>query len=801
MKKIYKNLTMLFLVIFAVFTSEKSFSQWVLQNSISSESPTIIDMKFSDSNTGYISGYAYDFNYVGRVYKTINGGSSWSPLTIPTSKRAYFISAVNSNNVYVSCDSNTIIKTVNGGSSWNILTTPTVTTTENVRWQINFIDANTGWISTTRSSATQKTFKTTNGGSSWVLANASIGVYGFVFFDNNNGYGINSSYSLLKTTNSGSTWSSILNDSLIYSISFLDVNTGWAFTSRSYYFPNIKGKSYKTTNGGQTWNLQYSNDTTYTTPYNVKFFDSQTGYASNSYSPSSIIKTTNGGINWFNPTNIRLGYASVLNFLNMNSGWLCDNYQIFRTTSGAGNLNNPFFADLFKVQNSNNISNNISNGKLTYEYGNSLGGMEWPKGSGHKVAWGSGFVIGAQINGQTRISQSYNAANFTPGKFDGSGIEVGSNLGEYGLYQINSGNGNGTPDWDNWPISQGAPFNGGNPQSTGNQTTFESLSDGVNGGNNGETSPLKAEVKFLSYTFNDNLRKDAQYYRFDVTNKSNSNWNNAYFSFFVDPDLGDRLNDRFGSDSALGLVYTYNGSTSDTAFGNTPPAMGYKLISSPNGVTLSSCTPFYNNNSIPTPPDCNTDPYLTSEFYNMQQGLDKCGSPFIYNGQPKKFVYNGNPEAGSGWNSSVSGDVRMTMNIGPFNLAPNQTSTFIVVALIAQGTNNLNSVTKLKQYAATIPISVQTISSNLPKQFSLSQNYPNPFNPTTNIKFEIPKSEFVNIRVFDIVGREVKELVNQNMSAGEYKVDFDGSSLESGVYFYRITAGSFVETRKMILVK
>lgn len=98
-------------------------------------------------------------------------------------------------------------------------------------------------------------------------------------------------------------------------------------------------------------------------------------------------------------------------------------------------------------------------------------------------------------------------------------------------------------------------------------------------------------------------------------------------------------------------------------------------------------------------------------------------------------------------------------------------------------------------------VPVENITTAIPRIYSLSQNFPNPFNPETNIKFVIPKSEFVTIKVYDIVGKEVKELVNQNMTAGEYKVGFDGTGVESGVYFYKINAGEFTQTRKMILIK
>ena len=98
-------------------------------------------------------------------------------------------------------------------------------------------------------------------------------------------------------------------------------------------------------------------------------------------------------------------------------------------------------------------------------------------------------------------------------------------------------------------------------------------------------------------------------------------------------------------------------------------------------------------------------------------------------------------------------------------------------------------------------IGIQPIGTNVPKVFALRQNYPNPFNPVTNIEFDLPKSEFVRLIVFNTLGQEVKTLVNETKPAGSYRVDFDASNLPSGAYFYRITAGDFVQTNKMILVK
>jgi para-nitrobenzyl esterase len=92
-------------------------------------------------------------------------------------------------------------------------------------------------------------------------------------------------------------------------------------------------------------------------------------------------------------------------------------------------------------------------------------------------------------------------------------------------------------------------------------------------------------------------------------------------------------------------------------------------------------------------------------------------------------------------------------------------------------------------------------NSTLPGNFILFQNYPNPFNPTTIIRFEIPRESIVTIKLYDLLGREIKTLVNEEKTAGSYSYIFDGSSLSSGIYFYRITAGKFAQTKKMILMK
>ncbi|MCX6158331.1 MAG: T9SS type A sorting domain-containing protein [Ignavibacteriae bacterium] len=104
------------------------------------------------------------------------------------------------------------------------------------------------------------------------------------------------------------------------------------------------------------------------------------------------------------------------------------------------------------------------------------------------------------------------------------------------------------------------------------------------------------------------------------------------------------------------------------------------------------------------------------------------------------------------------------------------------------------------------PVGISPINSGVPTSFKLNQNFPNPFNPTTRISFSLPMFAKVTVKIYDIMGREVRQLVNENMNAGSFMIDFNGSDLASGVYFVRLTADGtkgmrFADTKKMLLIK
>jgi aminopeptidase N len=102
---------------------------------------------------------------------------------------------------------------------------------------------------------------------------------------------------------------------------------------------------------------------------------------------------------------------------------------------------------------------------------------------------------------------------------------------------------------------------------------------------------------------------------------------------------------------------------------------------------------------------------------------------------------------------------------------------------------------------ATLTLGINNISNIIPDKFSLFQNYPNPFNPVTKINFDLPNNSLVVLKIYDILGKEVKTLVNEKLNAGSYSVDWNALDFPSGVYIYRITAGNNIDTRKMLLIK
>ena len=138
-------------------------------------------------------------------------------------------------------------------------------------------------------------------------------------------------------------------------------------------------------------------------------------------------------------------------------------------------------------------------------------------------------------------------------------------------------------------------------------------------------------------------------------------------------------------------------------------------------------------------------------------------------------VGNGNPAA----------SVKISLTFGAHQNTPSIGSWFLVDDLAFAGVAGIEEVG----------------NGYSPEEFELGQNFPNPFNPSTNINFSVPEESFVNLKVYNVQGEEIATLVNENLSTGAYKVDWDASNLPSGVYVYNLIAGETFLSKKMLLMK
>ncbi|MBE0649530.1 MAG: T9SS type A sorting domain-containing protein [Bacteroidales bacterium] len=155
---------------------------------------------------------------------------------------------------------------------------------------------------------------------------------------------------------------------------------------------------------------------------------------------------------------------------------------------------------------------------------------------------------------------------------------------------------------------------------------------------------------------------------------------------------------------------------------------------------------------------------------------------------------------GSGVDTTIAGlsDTTTQFN-GSGTLQPGNSYQWNVTA----SDGNLSTVSATWNFFVSSPTNIddEQIANMIPTEYSLSQNYPNPFNPSTTIRYSVPSRSTVVLKIYDILGGEVSTLVNEEKDAGFYELTIDASGLASGIYFYRLQAGSLNQTKKMILLR
>ncbi|MCF8241298.1 MAG: T9SS type A sorting domain-containing protein [Melioribacteraceae bacterium] len=504
-------------------------------------------------------------------------------------------------------------------------------------------------------------------------------------------------------------------------------------------------------------------------------------------------------------------------------------------------------------------------------------GFLWPGGENATLpgVFYDGLVFGGKYDGEIRVNGSTYRSGLRPGMILETGEPDDPNNPLYSVFKLNKywelfppGTEKDIFEYnhDNWPVIAGAPFIDNNndgvydpeidsPRYLGDETLFSVANDKDTTYSEFAygSEPMGIEFQTLVWAFSSIPGlDDVVYKKYTIINKSNTVIEDMYLTYWADCDLGIWDDDFAGCDTNLNLGYIYNADENDDGYyGYSPPAVGHMLLQGPIvqgeptdtavfkekilvGYKNLPMTSFVFYDALSTysilPEEGNYQGTL--EFYNNMHGKKSSGEPFINPNTDEETIFplSGNPEEGigwyegAGWSGGLSkGDRIYAMSSGPFNFAPGDTQEVVYAIFMAEGSDNLNSVTELKskgeyihQYFDDVLADVTKDNEVVISEYKLYQNYPNPFNPTTIIEFTIPtverdlsrsnRSELksalqTKLIIYDVLGREVKTLINKPMQPGKHKVEFSASDLASGVYFYQLKAGDYIDTKKMILLR
>ncbi len=678
----------------------------------------------------------------------INAQWHWQNPT-PIGKPIYDMQFLDSLNGYVCGYGGMVLKTTNGGLKWEELQVPT----DGLIIRIFFLDKDIGWY---LSYGDWSLYKTTDSGINWSFVSSFSPRYattlwfvneliGFAGGDNN----------LLKTTDGGLTWFEDVNVSNCYSIYFVNQMVGFACKHNGIY---------KTTDGGNNWTVKgipgydYSPNKVFAYDQNNIFVIGTEGWI-NGELYYVFYQSSDGGSSWtgkeFN------NQITDVYFESPSSGWVCSG-KIFHTTNrgitwDSTNIDAQHIE--FKGVNSwaagiNTIS--YSNDRwqtITPQIKGVFSGFLWDgcaKDTNTVYACGSNKTIIGSTDGGCIWNKYYSSIdNIYLNGITTKDDEIWA-VGQQGMVVYSRDNGNNwfekqiTGNWlsDITFLSDGVGYIAGSLNGTG--AIFTSL-------NNGDDWSLLQS--FPNITSIDKIK----------FSRDKLGWAIGYPETILRSTTGG-ISWEVVEDTVFGVsnitvcgdsvwVTHSNKVLRSTDAGNTWES--FKVFDY-NSIIFSGCDIDFINSKIGYVSAYDSRVFKTIdggetwESENYPKGLSNFAMDFV------------NEEVG--WVFGYPGIV--------LKRDPN----FVSVDEPIYQSNNLNT-------------------------FSLIQNYPNPFNPNTTIKYNIPIAGNVSLKIFDVLGKEITTLVNEEKSAGSYNVEFNASHLASGIYYYQLRAGDYVETKKMILLK
>lgn len=645
-----------------------------------------------------------------------------------------------------------IIKTTNSGLTWF-----------NIGSGIDFLPAtlyfcneNTGWVG----GWFGKIIRTTNGGASWQSLNSGITdeyINCLYFINTSTGFAGTGNGKILKTTNSGDVWTSDSFDFFaINDVKFINALTGYATP--------ISQSVLKTVNGGLSWTeIPITPDQSQI--FSSCFLNSETGWVA---TYSKVWKTTNSGLNWIvNYNNTSPLRISSVNFLDNQNGFIgrADGRILKTENSGTSwtelqpevtgviqilpiDLNKSFF-----VSSSSKIYRSTNGGINWLPYSasvteNYLSEIKFFNGNTGYIVGDIGTFLKTTNGGElwsviptptTYRMRSLYFINQQTGWICGDGGTI--------LKTTNAG-----LNWE-YPIRR-------LPSANFNSITFiNSLTGFALSGNDKLVKTTDSGISWNQIIIPDVFEYGKLYFINEQTGFCTGY--DGYDFVIKTTDCGNTWSNIISSVGSYSSMYFID---ENTGFGCGHYRMG-KTTNGGLSWTLSLYLPDHFLNSVQfinslTGYCCGTSGHIYKTT-NCGTSWNDISAPHISNSNVIYFVNDS-----TGWLAGTDGSIFKTTTGG-------------VVTSFSQ------------------------TSSQLPENYLLKQNYPNPFNPSTKINYEIKFSNFVSLKVFDLLGKEVAALVNEKQNAGSYAVDFNSAefNLPSGVYFYTLNTDDFSETKKMLLIK
>jgi photosystem II stability/assembly factor-like uncharacterized protein len=735
-----KKSSLIFLAfIVLILFNNNIYSQWQSVENVSGG--PVQEIKFKDANTGwYIS-------FVTLIYKTTNGGVNWQCLDMPYVDTLYDMQNL--------CNiGDTVWVYINGG----------------------------------------RLLRSTNGGSNWTVINFGMNDHlgKFSIIRNNLIYALHNSSQMLElisTSNAGLNWSSVCN---FNTSGFWDIgpSSNLNFVNDSVGYVKGMWRIYKTTNYGHNWNSVYFDSVNVNSPqfYYMKFIDVNNGFLVKNW--DGLYRTSNGGINW--------------QFIMAFPIW-CDPREILFDNNLTGYL-------ILGNNSSKNAFYKTSNGGFnwTLQY---IDTLDPPvvsvsffdfdkKGNTIFMAAGGGGAVMKSTNeglNWTYLTPYFRGTNFNSIGFINSQTGYIGAMDDYLLKTTNAGmnwiviDTLGTADGNNRMIYQIQFLD----ENTGWLLTDSGFYKTTNGGNNWAYHFTKIYTPNQFYFVNNNtgwVLNDTNYYATALFKTTNAGEDFIFQNFFnqsaSDIKFYDSLYGYITCDNMFGGPQLYRTTNGGLSWEQNNSVSGISTIYiQDRNIAFLGQNEFGGRILKTTNGGENWFNILNINFGIFSIQFANINIGFAVGDKNIYYTTNG----GNNWSYSFIG-----VNTILYKLY--RTSENIIFAIGSEGkiyrTSNNGGI-----------IGINPIETHIPTKIKLFQNYPNPFNPVTKIKFDIPVdsrirgNDRVVLKVYDILGKEIETLVNEKLNPGTYELTFNASQFPSGVYFYRLQAGDYNETKRMILLK